>query len=408
MKIRALLSLLACTLTAGQALAQDQWMTVGKAAYQHARQLPGVKVIDSSTAGAVANTERVYLLRLPSASVSQVSQRLHDKMRRCGGFMHHPDERTGRRELARHAAVPLAGQIREGGPDYEIVNQAQVVPALAAMQEASLGQTIRDLSAFPNRYYNSTHGAKASQWLMEQWNASAARHGAMQVEQFVHAGYAQRSVVATIPGTDLAGEVVVLGAHLDSIGGGIPGNNAIAPGADDDASGVAGLSEIIRVLAEAKYRPRRTIKLIAYAAEEVGLRGSRDIARDFKQRTVNVVGVLQLDMTNYKGPTADIFLIIDYTDARQNTFLGELIETYLPTLTVGVETCGYACSDHASWHAEGYATSMPFEADMSQLNPHIHTKRDTWANSGSQAAHALKFARLGAAYAIELGSSQGK
>ncbi|WP_370660982.1 M20/M25/M40 family metallo-hydrolase [Massilia cavernae] len=43
-----------------------------------------------------------------------------------------------------------------------------------------------------------------------------------------------------------------------------------APGADDDASGIAGLTEVLRVLAAGDYKPRRTIKLIAYAAEEVG------------------------------------------------------------------------------------------------------------------------------------------
>lgn len=49
-------------------------------------------------------------------------------------------------------------------------------------------------------------------------------------------------------------------------------------------------------------------------------------------------------------------------------------------------------------------TSMPFEARIRQGNPHIHTQHDTWTNSGTQAVHALKFARLGAAFAIELGS----
>ena len=81
-----------------------------------------------------------------------------------------------------------------------------------------------------------------------------------------------------------------------------------------------------------------------------------------------------------------------------------LVQAYLPSLTIGYDKCGYACSDHAAWHAQGYATSMPFESEIGKDNPHIHTVNDTFANSGNQAVHALKFARLAAAYALELGS----
>jgi leucyl aminopeptidase len=45
---------------------------------------------------------------------------------------------------------------------------------------------------------------------------------------------------------------------------------------------------------------------------------------------------------------------------------------------------------------------MPFESPMARDNPHIHTSRDTLANSGEHTAHALKFARLAAAYMVEL------
>jgi len=47
---------------------------------------------------------------------------------------------------------------------------------------------------------------------------------------------------------------------------------------------------------------------------------------------------------------------------------------------------------------------MPFESSFARDNPAIHTEKDSFANSGGQATHALKFARLAAAFAIELGS----
>ncbi|WP_220476978.1 M28 family peptidase [Massilia cavernae] len=136
------------------------------------------------------------------------------------------------------------------------------------------------------------------------------------------------------------------------------------------------------------------------------LRGSQEIAREYKKNGVNVVGMLQLDMTNFKGSEKDIYIFTDYTDERQNGFLSNLVAAYLPSVTVGYDKCGYACSDHASWSAQGYAASMPFEAEIKKDNPHIHTANDTYANSRGQASHALKFARLAAAYAVELGSER--
>jgi leucyl aminopeptidase len=212
-------------------------------------------------------------------------------------------------------------------------------------------------------------------------------------------GYAQKSVIMTIRGTTRPDEIVVIGGHLDSIA--LGGKNANAPGADDDASGVATLTEVARVLLQSGYRPERTIQLMAYAAEEVGLRGSLAIARDYAKRKVDVIGALQLDMTNYQGSDKDIWLMKDFTDAKQNAFLVKLIETYVDA-TYGFDACGYACSDHASWTRIGVPASMPFESRMNDRNKQIHTKKDTLELSNNNAAHAAKFARLGVAYAIEL------
>jgi leucyl aminopeptidase len=166
-------------------------------------------------------------------------------------------------------------------------------------------------------------------------------------------------VVLTIPGTTRANEVVVIGGHLDSIAPG--GRESNAPGADDDASGIATLTEVLRVLLANDWRPERTVKFMAYAAEEVGLRGSLLIAKAHRKANVDVVGVLQLDMTNYQGSDRDIWLIDDFTDPAQNRFMVRLLETYVAA-TWGVDRCGYACSDHAAWHRHGYRVSMPFEA----------------------------------------------
>jgi leucyl aminopeptidase len=66
---------------------------------------------------------------------------------------------------------------------------------------------------------------------------------------------------------------------------------------------------------------------MAYAAEEIGLRGSDEIAEKHQQQGVNVVGVFQLDMTNYEGSASDVYLISDYTSAARNV-LGD-VDSYL-------------------------------------------------------------------------------
>jgi hypothetical protein len=171
------------------------------------------------------------------------------------------------------------------------------------------------------------------------------------------------------------------------------------------------LTEVIRIALASGWQPRRTVKFMGYAAEEVGLRGSNAIATSFSNQGKNVVGVLQLDMTNYKsGPVDDMQLITDYSNATLKTFLTDLFDEYLAPmgLSRGTYTCGYGCSDHASWTSAGYPAAMMFEAgDTGGYNPNIHTANDTLANMGESAGHSVKFAQLGLAFLGELGKTAG-
>lgn len=75
------------------------------------------------------------------------------------------------------------------------------------------------------------------------------------------------NVVAEIPGTDIAREVVMLGAHLDSW--------HAATGATDNASGSAAMLEAVRILTAIGVQPRRTIRIALWSGEEQGLLGSK-------------------------------------------------------------------------------------------------------------------------------------
>ena len=93
-----------------------------------------------------------------------------------------------------------------------------------------------------------------------------------------------RNVIGVIPGTDpsLAAKPVVIGAHYDHLGHGWPdvrhGNEGkVHPGADDNASGVAVLLEVARLLVET-HRPSRTLVFVAFDGEEWGRKGSIRLA----------------------------------------------------------------------------------------------------------------------------------
>jgi bacterial leucyl aminopeptidase len=336
----------------------------------------------------------VAIVEVEDNELDELSHLMHAQFGRCGGFMLHDSLDDARAALAPPPQRPAV--------DYTLDRGAIVRDVLPALDRERIRSTIAELSAMPNRYYRSEAGAAASTWLRDRWRSFTSRRD-VTVELFDQ-GYPQQSVIMTIPGTTRPDEVVVLGGHLDSITM-MGGKNGRAPGADDDASGIATLTEIARVLLANDYRPDRTIKFIAYAAEEIGLRGSQAVVKDFKKRGVNVIGALQLDMTNYQGSEKDIWLMKDFTSAAQNTFVIQLIETYVGA-TWGMDACGYACSDHASWYRAGVPASMPFESRMRDRNMKIHTANDTLETSNNNADHAIKFARLGAAYAIELGKGE--
>lgn len=97
-----------------------------------------------------------------------------------------------------------------------------------------------------------------------------------------------RNVIAEIPGTDLANEIVLAGAHLDSWD--------VSQGATDNGLGTAIVLEMARVLARLP-APRRTMRFALWAAEEVGLFGSTRYSEEHSEELGRHAAVLNFDMT---------------------------------------------------------------------------------------------------------------
>ncbi|MBC7939983.1 MAG: M20/M25/M40 family metallo-hydrolase [Chitinophagaceae bacterium] len=397
------------------ALAAPAWITLGEEAYLLLlKTAPEARLLSSrrvpvtvpelhGSRTLVAGAENVMAVEVDDSVLDALSTKVHEQLHRCGGYAQHQSLAEALAVLHQLETAPVP----ERAPSYAIDNQAQVNAMLPQVQASNILATIQSLSDFQNRRHNSSHGALASTWLFNAWSQlNPGNRRDVKVRQITHPSSVtpQKSVELEILGSGNSGETIVLGAHLDSISSGAV-ETARSPGADDDASGVAGLTELIRVVMSNGYAPKRNIRFIAYAAEEVGLRGSQDIASGQLQRRDQLVGVLQLDMTAFQGnPGTDIWIYTDYTNAGQNQFLADLVAAYLPTLTVGYDACGYGCSDHASWHNRGYIASFPHEASNTRYNMAIHTPNDTIATFGGQADHALKFTQLALAYLVELGS----
>jgi len=400
-KFGPIVALLACAAPAfAEAAPQEKqvWITIGTDALEPARA--SFKARGLALPAPTLEKGGVAVLRVPESQLETLAEAMHDKLNRCAGFISHDTEEQARTAVnGSTAPQSLAASL----VSYSLNNSASVNAMLGGVQEINIRNTINSLSTnWTTRRYNVQSGIDAANWLKTQWTTIANDRADISVALFTHASTTspQPSVIATITGTTHPNEVVVIGGHLDSING--SSSTAAAPGADDDASGVASLTEAFRVAVANGYRPARTVKFMAYAAEEIGLRGSADIANWHKNNLVNVVGVLQLDMTNYKGSSYDFGMVTDNTNAAQNSFVTNLISTYQPGLTYTNITCGYGCSDHASWNSAGFPASMPFEATMSTDNPQIHTTGDTLTFTGGTAANSVKFSKLAVSFMGEL------
>ncbi|WP_163834412.1 M20/M25/M40 family metallo-hydrolase [Spartinivicinus ruber] len=405
---------------------EQKWITLGKdAALKIEKLIPGLlverKKQSKSNDNAVSDnyvnlleekkkSTTIVVRAINTKRIGLLSIYMHRLFNRCGGFVVHSNYQAAQKHLKQtygYLAKAKRRMLSETVADtYSINQQLLVTELLHQVAETQIRHTIAKLSAYQNRYYLSETGVSAAKFIKRQWAHLARNRNDVMVKLYNHDSYPQPSVIMTIPGKSKPNEIVIIGGHLDSINGGNPRLNSLAPGADDNASGIASITEIIRVLLNNDFYPERTIQFMGYAAEEIGLLGSSDIAAEYRDTNKTVVGVVQFDMTNFQGSTNDIVLMEDFTDSLQNQFLARLARTYLPDMQVGYSKCGYGCSDHASWTANGYPASFPFEATMDKLNQKIHSTEDTIAQSGGHALHAQKFAKLGVAYVVEMTKEQ--
>jgi hypothetical protein len=193
----------------------------------------------------------------------------------------------------------------------------------------------------------------------------------VEMQEFKVEGKTVANLEAERIGTSLAGEIVVVGAHYDSVFG--------TPGANDNASGVAGLLEIARLLATEELP--RTVRFVAFVNEEppffmTGDMGSRVYASRSRRRGEDIVAMLSIETIGYYSEDAGSqhypfpFSYFYPSTANFIGFIGNFSSRRLVRRAIGT------FREHTRFPSEGYPAIMVTDTALFRYD-YYHTPQDT-------------------------------
>jgi leucyl aminopeptidase len=352
----------------------------------------------------LASSENISLIKADEEMIDQLIAAKHPQSKPCGGFMDVTQawDDYHAKNVSANAAGFLSNYVMtpkkiavESKATYSIRYPAQVNQLLSQLNPQRMWTDLQQLSSFTDRYANSDTGLQAAQWIKSQMEAMAKGRCDVKVYLVPTGNYKQPSVVVKIGSASRPG--IVLGAHMDTL---LARSGTMMPGADDDGTGAVTLFEVARTVLSSGMRFKKPVYFVWYAAEEIGLVGSQYVVKDFKNKNIPVSEVMQLDMTGYANKNdLTMWLIDDNVNKDLTTYLETLISTYVKQ-PVKHTACGYACSDHATWTQNGFASCFPFEASIRSYNPYIHSPNDTMEKLSLD--HISNFSKLGIAFMVEL------
>ncbi len=179
------------------------------------------------------------------------------------------------------------------------------------------------------------------------------------------------NVIGIIEGTSDNNEYIVIGAHLDHLGG--YDNGPYYPGALDNASGIATMLEIARILRVLEEAPQKTIVFMAFNGEEVYLAGSEFYASNplFPLASTTMINI---DMVGSKG--ANTIELAGYH--RQSNYTQNMLKWFADNLNISARISNIVSSDHVHFAARGSQAVMITHIEE---NPLYHTILDTYDNT---------------------------
>lgn len=255
--------------------------------------------------------------------------------------------------------------------------------------------------------FNGTDGLNAFDYLLETLEGMGFEEGS----DFIIHRYAfpfedrypdrnWKNVILTFPGTDprLKDERVILMAHLDSVSP-RPGN--LAPGADDNASGAAGLLEA--AFRFRRFEFGRTVHLIWFTGEEQARQGSKHFLEDYQDWLADIVGVINLDMFAFDWDNDRCFEIhagVLPESQQIGRCMEDIINAYALDLTHDFidDERAYTLSDHGPFWDLGVPGIMIFEnffyhgesgCGTTDRNNHYHNISDTLTYINQETGYAI-------------------
>jgi hypothetical protein len=176
---------------------------------------------------------------------------------------------------------------------------------------------------------------------------------------------------------NLNNEYILIGAHYDHLGQGGFGSNSRRPdtvathyGADDNASGVAGMLELLRIVRLNKEKLNRSYIFVAFGAEERGLLGSKYFAEGLVKPNDTIVTMINLDMIGRLKPNKSLQIGGTGTSVEADSLLRLINRDLGFNLVLSAE--GYGPSDHAPF----YAKNIPVFFISTGAHSDYHTPDD--------------------------------
>lgn len=282
---------------------------------------------------------------------------------------------------------------------YPVV--AEVNPEIRALMDSvsvdSLKADIEHLCSYYNRRFDSRYIYEVQDWLAGRYQAFGVDTVMLHDFKVHKEGYPEETadnIIAVKWGTKTPEEFVVCGAHYDSWNDdGTDPDTIRSPGADDNASGVAGILETARLLSHHTFD--RTIIFANWNAEEIGLKGSAAYAADCAEQRMDIVAYFNLDMTGYLEEGSEIHVNLMFTgqDSLLGNYTKQFSRTYFPEMRIWQDWLAWGDSDYSSFNRNGYPAIHPFE-DVRASSPFIHSRQDVLGLSVNNLDQSKRFTEL--------------
>lgn len=259
-------------------------------------------------------------------------------------------------------------------------NSDQNSAILDKVSGPNMSQSMDQLVSYNTRAFNTNSSVNSSTYIHDELQDLGLW---VYYQHLEVAGFSVRNVVAVKNGSNANAPQYLFGAHYDSA----PidhvnysyGSVLAAPGADDDASGVAAVMELARVLEGNSFQ--NTIKFVAFAAEETGLNGSSYFAQHERSSGIKYEDTAILDMIGFRAELENrVTVFSGSTTNNLSHSISVAVAHYDISLSVEVVS-GYTMrsSDHASFWEMDYPSLLIIEqiANQAPVNPYYHSANDT-------------------------------